>query len=215
MSATSFLEPTRGRLPRGVITDRIYRVLLSNPEPLTAYRISKLAQAHPYQVSLFLHDLNHSHHAKGTRVINYKVILREWAKLKFITQSQTYVLTNEIEIINKANLPYALTTYKAETMVNHYLFPSRTELYIRTQDVGLWHNFFVQNRALVGGGNVRLKWYDDQVLYNSFNINGNRIVSIPQLIVDLLREGGVATQAAEMMMDNWTKLLELNMKYRM
>ncbi|MFI5419418.1 MAG: hypothetical protein ACHQ1H_00475 [Nitrososphaerales archaeon] len=215
MSTITKSSTTRSRLPRGVITDRIYRVLLSQPDgTLSGYKISKLADAHPYQVSLFLHQLTDSHYAKGTRVTNYKALLHEWAKLRITTHSQTYVLTNEMEIINSANLPYALTTFRAETLVNHYLFPSKTELYVRTQDVGRWHDYFVQKHALVGGGNVKIKWYDDQVLFNSFEIEGNKIVSIPQLITDLLREGSVATQAAEMMMNNWKKFQELNHKYR-
>jgi hypothetical protein len=96
-------------------------------------------------------------------------------------------------------------------MVNHYLFPSRTDLYIRMNDFDSWHNLFVKEGALVGGGNVRLRWYDDQVFCNSFFVNDYRIVSIPQLIVDLIREGGVTVQAAEMMIEKYTELLQLNM----
>ena len=86
-----------------------------------------------------------------------------------------------MEMLKKTNLDYGLTTYRAESMVNGYLFPSRTELYIRADDFDEWHALLVKEGAIVGGGNVRLRWYDDQVFYNSFSVDGYRIVTIPQL----------------------------------
>jgi hypothetical protein len=38
-------------------------------------------------------------------------------------------------------------------------------------------------------------------MYGKRNINGLSIVSIPQLIVDLSREGGPCQEAAEMLME--------------
>jgi hypothetical protein len=60
--------------------------------------------------------------------------------------------------------------------------------------------------GLVGKGNMRLLTTDPHVFYNSFRQQGLNIVSIPQLIVDLLEEDGVCTEAAE-------KLLEKVMKH--
>ena len=49
------------RLPRGVKNERIFRILLCNPEgTLTRYKIAKLAQAQQIQVSLLLNDLEKS-----------------------------------------------------------------------------------------------------------------------------------------------------------
>jgi hypothetical protein len=61
----------------------------------------------------------------------------------------------------------------------------------------------VSNGALVGGGNVTLRLYDDEVFYNSFIVVDFRLVSIPQIIVDLLREGGPAIEAADMMIEKY------------
>ena len=55
-----------------------------------------------------------------------------------------------------------------------------------------------------------MRWYDDQVLYNAFSVDGYRMVTIPQLIVDLLREGSSAVEAAELMMQKYKDLLRLN-----
>lgn len=203
--------PKSQKLHRGTKNDRIYRILLSHPEgTLTKYKISKLAHAQQTQVSLLLHDLERSHLVSDTRVTNYKGLIRKWSLLHIKFQSQSYMLPDVLDVLKKTKLEYALTTYRAESMVNHYLFPTKTELYIHADDFAFWHNFLVSERALVGGGNMRLRWYDDQVLYNSFFVNGYRIVSIPQLIVDLLKEGGVAVQAAEMMMEKYNNFLQLN-----
>ena len=55
-----------------------------------------------------------------------------------------------------------------------------------------------------------MRWYDEHVLYNSFTMDGYRVVAIPQLIVDLLREGSSAAEAADMMMRKYPDLLQLN-----
>lgn len=202
-------NPDRPR--RGTKNDRVYRILLCDVEgTLTKYRIAKLAQAQQIQVSLLLRDLEKSHLVSGTRVIDQKGLLTRWSRLNIKYQSQSYMLPKVMEALKKADLEYGLTTYRAESMVNGYLFPSRTELYIRADEFDDWHALLVKEGALVGGGNVRLRWYDDQVLYNSFSVDGYRIVTIPQLIVDLLREGSSAVEAAELMMEKYMDLLRLN-----
>jgi hypothetical protein len=120
------------------------------------------------------------------------------------------MLPDILRILKDTSLVYGLTTYMAESMVNRYLFPSRIELYIQGADFDSWHALLVKEGALVGGGNTRLRWYDDQVLYNSFSLDGYRLVSVPQLIVDLLREVGSAVEAANMMIQKYTDLLQLN-----
>ncbi len=185
--------------------------MLCNPEgTLTKYRIAKLAQAQQIQVGLLLRGLERSRLVRGTHVTNFKDLLMKWSRVRVRYETQSYMLKDILELLKRIELEYALTTYQAETNVNHYLFPSRTDLYIRVGGFDAWHSLLVKEGALVGGGNVRLRWYDDHVFYNSFYVNGYRIVSIPQLIVDLIREGGVTVQAAEMMMEKYPELLRLN-----
>jgi hypothetical protein len=63
-----------------------------------------------------------------------------------------------------------------------------------------WHNLIV-TEGLVGKGNMRLLTTDPHVFYNSFKRQGLIVVSIPQLIVDLLEEDGVCTEAAEKLLE--------------
>jgi hypothetical protein len=70
---------------------------------------------------------------------------------------------------------------QAENLIQHYLFPSRTDLYIKTEDKEKWHTLIV-TEGLVGKGNMRLLTTDPHVFYNSFKQQGLNIASIPQLI---------------------------------
>ena len=107
---------------------------------------------------------------------------------------------NPINLIKKAKLPHSLTTYQAENLVQQYLFLSRTDLYVKTEDVDEWHKL-VTKEGLVGKGNLRVLIADSHVFYGSFKRQGLTVVCIPQLIVDLLEEGGVCTEAAEKLLE--------------
>ena len=52
----------------------------------------------------------------------------------------------------------------------------------------------------MGKGNLRLLMDDEHVFYGSFEQKGLKVVSLPQLIVDLFDEGGVCVEAAEMLL---------------
>lgn len=192
---------------RGIKTDRIFRILLNNPQGnLTKYRISVLSKTEQIQVSLLLRQQESKKLVKDTKVVDYKGVIMEWARREVKFPSQRFMLKSIMELLRQVNLTYALTTYQAESMVNGYLFPTRTDLYINPFDFDKWHNTLVSSGAMVGGGNVTLRFYDEGVFYNSFKTKGGySIVSIPQLIVDLVREGGVAVQAAEMLIKKHEK----------
>ena len=105
-----------------------------------------------------------------------------------------------LKLLKKTKLDYALTTYQAENIVQHYLFPSRIDLYINEADLEKWHNLLTKN-GLYGKGNVKIILADKNVMYGKRIINKLSIVSMPQLIVDLIREGGTCREAGEMLME--------------
>ena len=136
-------NPERPR--RGVKNDRVYRILLCDVEgTLTRYRIAKLAQAQQIQVNLLLRKLEKLNLVTGSRVIDHKGLLTRWSRLKIKYESQSYMLPNVMETLKKARMEYGLTTYRAESMVNGYLFPSKTEFYIRPDDFDDWHALLVK-----------------------------------------------------------------------
>jgi hypothetical protein len=80
------------------------------------------------------------------------------------------------------------------------LFPSRVDIYIQEHDLQAWHELLTAT-GLVGKGNFRLLIDDSHVFYANIKKKGYSIVSTSQLIFDLLREQGVAVEAAHMLIE--------------
>lgn len=195
---------------RGQIKERILRVLLSsrirsNEKRLTKYRITKLAKANISWVIEFLRNLEKQGLVEGTRVKDYRGLVKLWKDIRIEPESREYMVRDILDLLKKTDMKYALTTYAAENLVQKYLFPSRTDFYIRLEDLSRWHSM-LSGKGLVGKGNVRVLITDEHVFYNSSVREGMTIVSMPQLIVDLMAEGAVGGEAADM-------LLEKEMKY--
>jgi len=183
--------------PRGTIRERIIRVLLVEPNgSLTKYQLAKKAESSFPWTHELLNKLEDQKFVRGTTVIDFTGLVNYWLQIKTKPEKKEYMHKNPISIIRKAKLAYALTTYQAENLVQHYLFPSRIDLYIRKEEAERWHQLLT-NKGLVGKGNVRLLITDPHVFYGSSKRQNLTVVSIPQLIVDLLEEGGVCAEAAE------------------
>ena len=182
---------------RGTLRERIIRVLLVNPDgSLTKYGLAKKAQCSFPWAHEFLRKLEMLKLIDGTKVTNYPGLIQYWLQVKTKAEKKEYMHKDPISLLKKAKLPYALTTYQAENLVQRYLFPSRTDLYIERKDTEEWHKLLTAE-GLVGKGNVRILIADSHVFYGSFKRQSLTVVCIPQLIVDLFEEGGVCTEAAE------------------
>jgi len=182
---------------RGILRERIIRAILVEPDgSLTKYKLAKKAECSFPWTHEFLNKLEALKLVEGTKVTDFAGLLNYWLQVKIKPEKKDYMHKDPINLIQKTKLPYALTTYQAENLVQHYLFPSRTDLYVRTEDAEEWHSQLTVE-GLVGKGNVRLLITDAHVFYGSLKRQGLTVVSIPQLIVDLLEEGGVCTEAAE------------------
>lgn len=194
---TTFTDTLGRRKNRGALRERIIRTLLVEPNgTLTKYKLAKMAEASFPWTHEFLNKLQAQKLVKGTEVTDYAGLINYWLQIKTRPEKKDYMHKNPIDLIQTVKLPYALTTYQAENLVQHYLFPSRIDLYIRKEDINKWHEA-VTAEGLVGKGNLRLLIADEHVFYGAFKRQDLTVVSIPQLIVDLLQEGGVCTEAAE------------------
>ena len=183
--------------PRGTLRERIIRVLLVKPDgSLTKYGLAKKAQCSFSWAHEFLRKLETLTLIDGTKVTNYPGLIQYWLQVKTKAEKKEYMHKDPLSLLNKAKIPYALTTYQAENLVQRYLFPSRTDLYIERKDTEEWHKLLTAE-GLVGKGNVRILIADSHVFYGSFKRQNLTVVCIPQLIVDLFKEGGVCTEAAE------------------
>jgi hypothetical protein len=111
------------------------------------------------------------------------------------------MIRDPLELIRRTEFRYALTTYQAENLVQHYLFPSRTDLYVPPEEWMKWHDMIVAAGGLVGKGNFRLLFGDNHVFYKAFKRNELTVVSLPQLLVDLITEGGPCLEAAQLLLE--------------
>jgi predicted transcriptional regulator len=190
---------------RGKIRERVIRILLNDPKgTLTMYRISKEAKCSFSWVHEFLRKLETKGLVNKTKVKDYTGLVKYWLNVKTKADKKEYMHRNPINLLKKARLQYALTTYQAENLVQHYLFPSRTDIYVREEDAEQWHEL-IAKEGLVGKGNLRLLITDGHVFFGSFQRGGLDIVSLPQLIVDLFEEGSVCVAAAEKLLEKVTK----------
>jgi hypothetical protein len=187
----------RRRKNRGTLRERIIRTLLVEPNgTITKYKLAKMAGVSFPWTHEFLNKLQAQKLVKGTEVTDYAGLINYWLQIKTKPEKRDYMHKSPLDLIQTSKLPYALTTYQAENLVQHYLFPSRIDLYIKKEDMDKWHKELTAE-GLVGKGNLRLLIADEHVFYGAFKRQNLTVVSIPQLIVDLLQEGGVCTEAAE------------------
>ena len=108
---------------------------------------------------------------KGTRVLDYPALLRYWQSVYIKRKTREYMVKEPLKILQDSKLPYALTTYQAENLIQSYLFPSRVDVYIIEDDWKQWHDM-ISKKGLVGRGNMRLLLVDEHVFYKSFEKNG-------------------------------------------
>tara|TARA_Y100000310_G_scaffold305259_1_gene345206 strand:- start:494 stop:1033 length:540 start_codon:yes stop_codon:yes gene_type:complete len=177
---------------RNIKKERIIRILLSK-KPLTKYRIAKMAECTPSWVYMFL------------KQIKNKNLYDLWLKIKKKPKYREYLIKEPLKILKETKLDYALTTYFAETITQSYLFPLRYDIYIKEEDLNKWHKVLTDN-GFYGKGNFRTLIYDDFKFLEKQIINFKniklKVVTEPQLIVDLIQENGPAKEAAEMLMKN-------------
>jgi len=184
---------------KGKKRERIIRVLLNRPDgSLTKYRISKLAGTSISWTMEYLGHLEENSLIKDTDVLDYVGLLREWNDISTMPRHFDFFVADPKSLLRDVKYDHALTTYFAENYSTRILFPTRADIYIKKEDFEKWRDSILK-RGLIGKGNVRLLVDDDHVFFGKRTIDGLTLVSEPQLMVDLLREGGVCIQAFEMM----------------
>ncbi len=185
---------------RGLKRERILRVLLTEPEPISKNELSKKAQCTRQWIILFLRELEKRKLVKGTKVVEPAKLVKYWLTIhKKPKKYREYMIREPLRLLKKMKLNYALTTYQAENIVENHLFPSRIDIYIKEEDMQTWHSHLLKE-GLYGKGNVRIIATEEHTIYGKRKLNGFFVVSLPQLIIDLFIEGGPAAEAAEMLL---------------
>ncbi|PSP66664.1 hypothetical protein BRC85_09390 [Halobacteriales archaeon QS_1_69_70] len=188
---------------RGVKKERILRVLLNNPDgTLSKYRIAKEVEASEPWVLEYTGKLEDKGLIENTAVLKPRKLYEEWRDVRVAPNQLSVSLQQPIDLLQETNLDYALTTYQAENLVQGFLFPSTTDFYIRPIQAEEWTQI-IEDKGLLGGGNTRLRVTDDHVFYETQRRTSQMVVSTPQLIVDLLVEGGPCGEAADKLIDSF------------
>jgi hypothetical protein len=182
---------------RGVTKERIIRVLLNHDgEDITKYRVAKLAEVSEPWCREYTQRLENQDLIKDTEILQPRELYNEWQQLRIKPNQLQVSLQQPMQLLADTELEYALTTYQAENLLQGLLFTSSTDFYIRPSQITEWLNL-VEENGLLGGGNTRIKVLDDHIFYNQQAVDNHSTVSTPQLILDLLDEGGPCEQAAE------------------
>jgi hypothetical protein len=188
---------------RGEIKEQVLRILLNYPDgSLSKYRIWKLSEGSQTWVYDFINILEEKGYLDDTRVTDPRGLFEYWAENRVIPDEKHYMVRNPMQLLEDVEREYALTTYRAENLVQNHLFPSRTDIYCKTDDLEYWHSL-LGKKGLVGGGNFRTLYGSNHIFFGSSRVQGYTVVSTPQLIVDLLVEGGPCVEAAEMLIEKY------------
>ena len=189
---------------KGEKRERILQILLENPEgTLTAYAIHKKAECSQPWALTYLKKLERMRLIKNTRVLDVYKLYEHWLEIRTPPEYREYHLKKDpLSSIKQSTLPYALTTYQADNIMNKYLFPTRTDAYILRSDLNAWHSCLT-SQGLVRKGNTRILVADPFIIHHSQSKRGYALVSTSQLICDLFMEGGVAEEAAHLLIRKW------------
>jgi hypothetical protein len=179
--------------------ERVLRVILNEPGgSLTKYRVAKLAKISTAWTQEYFNELEKKGITKGTKVVDVEAAYKYWESIARVRVFFDFFVNSPKDFLRESSLKYAVTTYQAENLINHYLFVSRVDAYVLRKDLPLWKERIVGN-GLTGKGNLRLMIADEPTLYGKQKVNDLWLVSTPQLLLDLRREGGVCREAYDMM----------------
>ena len=180
--------------------ERVFRILLSNKiKNCSWYKIAKLAETNYSYVHSILSELERGGALKKHEISDVKKIFNLWANQRSYRYYREYNIQNPKETIKNAKMEYAFTGYFAENLVGNYLFPRYYEFYINDSELEKWHKYLTSS-GYVGKGNVKIYFTDQHVFFEKHEVVGWPVVSIQQLIVDLMREGAECGEAAELLM---------------
>jgi len=186
---------------RGAKLDRIYRILLAlNNNGRSWYKLAKEAGVAYGWAHRKLDELKIKGLIMGSQVIKPRELFRIWADHRVPIYVREYHVKDPQGILKGSPLEFAITKYYAENLLNNYLFPKVYDLYVKAQDIDTWHEL-LSSKGYVGSGNLRILVVDEHVFWKTKRVDGWPLVSLQQLIVDLIREGAECIEAVDQLLE--------------
>jgi hypothetical protein len=187
----------------GTKVDNIYRVLLTREKgELSWYSVAKYADVSYGWAYRILKGLEEEGIIKGHKVKKPRRLFEKWAKRPDTRKYREYHIQDPLRVFKGFKFDYALTGHFAENLINGYLFPRFYDIYIQQTDALSGHRNLVKN-GYVGKGNVRILLTEDHVFFERRTVDGWPMISIQQLIVDLIREGAECVEAADILIQRF------------
>lgn len=185
---------------RGFKKERLHRVLLNHSGgELSRYELAKRADVSKGWAYDYFDQLESEGFVHESTVLDPDGLYHHWLETRIEPNAVRVSFQQPLTQIRAADRQYALTTYEAEQVHQGFLFSSSTDLYVTGDDIPAWLDL-IEETGLIGGGNTEFRATDEHVFYNAQTVDDVPTVSIPQLIVDLLDEGGPAVEAANRLM---------------
>jgi len=120
---------------RGLLRERVLRRLLQPVRPgqrnQSLYRIAKDADVTYSWAYKVVKDLQTLRAVRNLRVTRPAIAYRYWLENHVSPLIREYQVPKPLDSIKKAGMPYAVTTYAADQVIQRYLFPRRYDVYIR------------------------------------------------------------------------------------
>lgn len=186
---------------------RVVRWLLIEPERVwTVTEMARRARASLGFVSRTFATLAREAYVvrerSGTRLVERDDLLNAWAKAKPPEEERVEgvylpgpgALLSAISARPRTPI-YAVTAEAAAEQVAPFARFRRVELYV--QEPADWMRRMELTPVPTGGNAVLIRSKDESVYDGSFEVKGLRLVSLPQLYVDLARRAGPGSQVAE------------------
>lgn len=184
-------------MPRDNTKARRIILMLLHEKNLSKYKIAKETKSNISWVIELLRKLEKIKLVKGTEVKNVDKLIDYYLSLEKKRKHFDFHVNNPLAYLKKNKKSHLITTYSAENLVSHHLFPFRTDVYVKEENLEAWKNELFK-KGLIGKGNLRLIPAKDEFIFRFVQrIKGHDVVSTPLLMIDLKREGGVCIQAYE------------------
>lgn len=205
-------SPARDRLLRAILGGTI-KGDERPPRRPSLYAISKQADVAFSWVHKTVHQLEalgFLSTARGIKVVDAAGAYRWWAQNRPRPVRHSFHILDQAGVAAKlrdAGIDLAATTYFAENLYSRHLFPRRFDAYIEPGRLLEARKKILELGGLLGGSNFRLVEGDAHLLDESRTWteqmrrpdSGFLVAPLPQVVVDLIQEGGSASEAADIL----------------
>ncbi|MEK6876788.1 MAG: type IV toxin-antitoxin system AbiEi family antitoxin [Nanoarchaeota archaeon] len=194
-------------------TQDIIRVLLNEKDKKIGLRElagkAKVSLGTAVKIVGALESTGYLEKKRGIKVISWENLLKSWSytvsikenkKVEFLAAERPQYLIKKISSLLRKE-SYAFTLFSATEIIVPYVAPDKTHLYILEDDEKkIAENFLKQGIMHAEQGNIICYLVGQNHFYGCKEIRGAKIISLPQLYVDLVSYGGRGEEAAEMVL---------------